>query len=175
IPKQHKTFLSTQEDSFPKEVRKFSEDYNNIIRNDFYEIPMIPTELQITSKKDSSHSTSFLVELHNSENEITDDSVQLTPSDRFYVLLNTQKTKISKIVYEGQNFFTFTVTLKALNLQQEPEIHNMFLEIDKRRAINLLNFEIKAHTKEWKVIFKSDSSHSNLPITFTFEKRTGKL
>ena len=42
--------LSTQ-DSFPKEVRKFSEDYNNIIRNDFYEIPMIPTELQITSKK----------------------------------------------------------------------------------------------------------------------------
>ncbi len=52
IPKQHKTFLSTQEeDSFPKEVRKFSEDYNNIIRNDFYEIPMIPTELQITSKK----------------------------------------------------------------------------------------------------------------------------
>ena len=36
----------------------------------------------------------------------------------------------------------------------------MFLEIDKRRAINLLNFEIKAHTKEWKVIFKSDSSHS---------------
>ncbi|MFE6534873.1 hypothetical protein, partial [Bacillus cereus] len=175
IPKQHKTFLSTQEDSFPKEVRKFSEDYNNIIRNDFYEIPMIPTELQITSKKDSSHSTSFLVELHNSENEITDDSVQLTPSDRFYVLLNTQKTKISKIVYEGQNFFTFTVTLKALNLQQEPEIHNMFLEIDKRRAMNLLNFEIKAHTKEWKVIFKSDSSHSNLPITFTFEKRTGKL
>ena len=49
----------------------------------------------------------------------------------------------------------------------------MFLEIDKRRAINLLNFEIKAHTKEWKVIFKSDSSHSNLPITFNFEKRTG--
>ena len=43
--------------------------------------------------------------------------------------------------------FSFTVTLKALNLQQEPEIHNMFLEIDKRRAINLLNFEIKAHTK----------------------------
>ena len=41
--------------------------------------------------------------------------------------------------------------------------------------MNLLNFEIKAHTKEWKVIFKSDSSHSNLPITFTFEKRTGKL
>ena len=36
---------------FSKEVRKFSEDYNNIIRNDFYEIPMIPTELQITSKK----------------------------------------------------------------------------------------------------------------------------
>lgn len=175
IPKQNKTFLSTQEDSFPKEVRKFSEDYNNIIRNDFYEIPMIPTELQITSKKDSSHSTSYLVELHNSENEITDDSVQLTPSDRFYVLLNKQKTKISKIVYEGQNFFTFTITLKALNLQQEPEIHNMFLEIDKRRAMNLLNFEIKAHTKEWKVIFKSDSSHSNLPITFTFEKRTGKI
>ncbi|PFE96658.1 hypothetical protein CN325_13915 [Bacillus thuringiensis] len=174
-PKQHKTFLSTQEDSFPKEVRKFSEDYNNIIRNDFYEIPMIPTELQITSKKDSSHSTSFLVELHNNENEITDDSVQLTPSERFYILLNTQKTKISKIVYEGQNFFTFTVTLKALNLQQEPEIHNMFLEIDKRRAMNLLNFEIKAHTKEWKVTFKSDNSSSNLPITFNFEKRTGKL
>ncbi|HDR8091024.1 TPA: hypothetical protein QCZ12_001034, partial [Bacillus cereus] len=174
-PNQHKTFLSTQEDSFPKEVRKFSEDYNNIIRNDFYEIPMIPTELQITSKKDSSHSTSFLVELHNSENEITDDSVQLTPSDRFYILLNTQKTKISKIVYEGQNFFTFTVTLKAFNLQQEPEIHNMFLEIDKRRAMNLLNFEIKAHTKEWNVIFKSDNSSSHLPITFTFEKRTGKV
>lgn len=176
IPKQHKTFLSTkEEDSFPKEVRKFSEDYNNIIKNDFYEIPMIPTELQITSKKDSSHSTSFLVELHNSENEITDDSVQLTPSDRFYILLNTQKTKISKIVYEGQNFFTLTVTLKALNLQQEPEIHNMFLEIDKRRAMNLLHFEIKAHSKEWKITFKSDSSPSNLPITFTFEKRTGKL
>ncbi|ENJ6136318.1 hypothetical protein AB1Z82_002474 [Bacillus cereus] len=176
IPKQHKTFLSTQEeDSFPKEVRKFSEDYNNIIRNDFYEIPMIPTELQITSKKDSSHSTSFLVELHNMEDEITDDSVQLTPSDRFYILLNTQKTKISKIVYEGRDFFTLTVTLKALNLQQEPEIHNMFLEIDKRRAMNLLDFEIKAHSKEWKVTFKSDSSPSNLPITFTFEKRTGKL
>ena len=41
--------------------------------------------------------------------------------------------------------------------------------------MNLLNFEIKAHTKEWKVIFKSDSSHSNLPITFTFEKRTGSI
>ena len=160
---------------FSKEVRKFSEDYNNIIRNDFYEIPMIPTELQITSKKDSSHSTSFLVELHNMEDEITDDSVQLTPSDRFYILLNTQKTKISKIVYEGRDFFTLTVTLKALNLQQEPEIHNMFLEIDKRRAMNLLDFEIKAHSKEWKVTFKSDSSPSNLPITFTFEKRTGKL
>ncbi|MBR9744236.1 hypothetical protein CWB32_09685 [Bacillus cereus] len=176
IPKQHKTLLSTQEeDSFPKEVHKFSEDYNNIIRNDFYEIPMIPTELQITSKKDSSHSTSFLVELNNMEDEITDDSVQLTPSDRFYILLNTQKTKISKIVYEGRDFFTLTVTLKALNLQQEPEIHNMFLEIDKRRAMNLLDFEIKAHSKEWKVTFKSDSSSSNLPITFTFEKRTGKL
>ena len=49
----------------------------------------------------------------------------------------------------------------------------MFLEIDKRRAMNLLNFEIKAHTKEWKVTFKNDSSHSDLPITFTFEKRTG--
>ena len=49
----------------------------------------------------------------------------------------------------------------------------MFLEIDKRRAMNLLDFEIKAHSKEWKVTFKSDSSSS--PITFTFEKRTGKL
>ena len=49
----------------------------------------------------------------------------------------------------------------------------MFLEIDKRRAMNLLDFEIKAHSKEWKVTFKSDSSPSNLPITFTFEKRTG--
>lgn len=176
FPKQHKTFLSTQEeDSFPKEVRKFSEDYNTIIKNEFYEIPMIPTELHITSKTDSSHSTSFLVELQTNKNEITDDSVQLTQSDRFYVLLNTPKTKISRIVYEGQNFFTFTVTLKALNLQQEPEIHNMFLEIDKRRAMNLLNFEIKAHTKEWKVTFKSDNSSSNLPITFNFEKRTGKL
>ncbi len=38
------------------------------------------------------------------EDEITDDSVQLTPSDRFYILLNTQKTKISKIVYEGRDF-----------------------------------------------------------------------
>lgn len=176
FPKQHKTFLNTQEeDSFPKEVRKFSEDYNTIIKNEFYEIPMIPTELHITSKTDSSRSTSFLVELYNSENEITDDSVQLIQSDRFYVVLNTPKTKIARIVYEGQNFFTFTVTLKALNLQQEPEIHNMFLEIDKRRAMNLLNFEIKAHTKEWKVTFKNDSSHSDLPITFTFEKRTGKL
>ena len=35
--------------------------------------------------------------------------------------------------------------------------------------MNLLNFEIKAHTKEWKVTFKNDSSHSDLPITFTFE------
>ena len=40
--------------------------------------------------------------------------------------------------------------------------------------MNLLNFEIKAHTKEWKVIFKSDSSHSNLPITFTFENEQAK-
>ncbi|PFJ16786.1 hypothetical protein COD67_00800 [Bacillus cereus] len=176
ISNQHKTFLSTQgEDSYPKEVRKFSEDYNNIIRNEFYEIPMIPTELHITSEKDSSHNTSFLIELHNSENEITDDSVKLTPSDRFYVLLNTQKTKISKIVYKGQNFFTLTVTLKALNLHQEPEIHNMFLEIDKRRAMNLLDFEIKARSKEWKVTFRSDSSPSNLPITFTLEKRTDRL
>ena len=39
--------------------------------------------------------------------------------------------------------------------------------------MNLLDFEIKAHSKEWKVTFKSDSSPSNLPITFTFEKRTG--
>ncbi len=73
----------------------------------FYEIPMIPTELQITSKKDSSHSTSFLVELHNSENEITDDSVQLTPSDRFLCAVKyTKKQKYQKIVYEGQNFFS---------------------------------------------------------------------
>ena len=35
--------------------------------------------------------------------------------------------------------------------------------------MNLLDFEIKAHSKEWKVTFKSDSSPSNLPITFTFE------
>ncbi len=48
---------------------------------------------------------------------------------------------------KGEIFFTLTVTLKALNLQQEPEIHNMFLEIDKRRAMNLLDFEIKAHSK----------------------------
>ena len=40
--------------------------------------------------------------------------------------------------------------------------------------MNLLNFEIKAHTKEWKVIFKSDSSYSNLPITFTFENEQAK-
>ena len=28
--------------------------------------------------------------------------------------------------------------------------------------MNLLDFEIKAHSKEWKVTFKSDSSSSNL-------------
>ncbi|HHX9918404.1 TPA: hypothetical protein ACVTHL_005487 [Bacillus cereus] len=153
---------NTTSNTVPQSVANFINSYNDIAKRKENNKFTINTDLKLkTVKYDSDvyFNAVDLIDIH-----------EKAESESFRLILDDSKEDIEKITYSGSNIEVFILTIGTLNLEKNPTVDKMFLELDKKRDMLQTEFESTIQVADCDITFHYNASESAAPISFIIKK-----
>ncbi|MGA5698433.1 hypothetical protein ACPCHU_28280 [Bacillus bombysepticus] len=146
----------------PQSVTNFVNSYNDIAKRKEDNRATINTDLKVKKVKydnDLYFNAVDLIDIH-----------EKAESESFRLILDNSKEDVEKITYSGSNIEVFIFTIGALNLEKNPTVDKMFLELDKKRNMLQTEFESTIQVADCDITFHYNATESAAPISFIIKK-----